>query len=134
MDCLCLTARRAARVLTRMYDDELRPSGLTATQFGLLSLLQERPGLTQAKIAEATEIEQTTLSRSLKLMVGNGWLRVARGGGGKDARFSTYELTERGGACRAEGLPLWEEAQAKMQAELGKKFEKTIKMLRRLGA
>src|SRR3546814_1813697 len=37
--CLCLAARRAARALSRRFDEALRPAGLTNGQFSLLMSL-----------------------------------------------------------------------------------------------
>ena len=37
--CSCLRARRAARHLSRIYDNVLEPSGITANQVGLLAKL-----------------------------------------------------------------------------------------------
>ena len=42
--CTCLRARRAARQLTRLYDTELQPTGLTVNQLGLLAKLLEPEG------------------------------------------------------------------------------------------
>jgi DNA-binding MarR family transcriptional regulator len=130
MECLCLIARRAARTLTRIYDEALHPSGLTAMQFGLLSLLEARPGLTQAEIAERADSEQTTLSRGLKLLAANGWVRAERSG--DDARKVGYHLTPRGAERRAEALPLWQSAQQRMRERLGKRFKKAVTLLQKV--
>ena len=37
--CVCLHVRRAARVLTRLYDEALEPCGLTSMQLGTLESL-----------------------------------------------------------------------------------------------
>jgi DNA-binding MarR family transcriptional regulator len=132
MDCLCLTARHAARTLTRFYDEALKPSGLTATQFGLLSLLHARPLLTQAQIAAMVDSDQTTLSRGMKLMVERRWI-CARPGA-DDARKMTYVLTRAGAKRRDVAMPLWEAVQNDMQARLGKRFDKAITLLQELAA
>ena len=36
LPCMCASLRRAARALTQLYDDALRPLGLRATQFTVL--------------------------------------------------------------------------------------------------
>lgn len=38
LPCACANLRRAARAVTRMYNRELRPTGLELTQFTLLAL------------------------------------------------------------------------------------------------
>ena len=37
--CLCLHVQRAARTLARLFDDALRPVGITSGQFSLLMAL-----------------------------------------------------------------------------------------------
>jgi len=37
--CHCLAARRQARVLTRLYEQKLRPHGVRATWFSILAAL-----------------------------------------------------------------------------------------------
>ncbi len=61
MNCLCLNTRRAARGLTRIYEEHLLPAKLTPAQFGLLSMLAARPGLSQAELAEVVDLDQPTL-------------------------------------------------------------------------
>jgi hypothetical protein len=44
LSCACANLRRAARVMTRLYDAALRPSGLSVAQFTLLQALNTAPG------------------------------------------------------------------------------------------
>jgi hypothetical protein len=37
--CLCSTLRRASRAVSRLYDEELRGTGLRATRYALRNLL-----------------------------------------------------------------------------------------------
>lgn len=39
LPCACQNLRRLTRVITRIYDQELRETGLEITQFGLLTAL-----------------------------------------------------------------------------------------------
>ncbi len=39
LPCACQNLRRVTRVVTRIYDQELRKAGLEITQFGLLTAL-----------------------------------------------------------------------------------------------
>ena len=39
LPCACANLRRAARTVTKLYEDQLRDSGLRATQFTLLQAL-----------------------------------------------------------------------------------------------
>ncbi|MEE9539836.1 MAG: MarR family transcriptional regulator, partial [candidate division NC10 bacterium] len=35
--CVCFNIRKAARAISQLYDDVLRPSGLRVTQFSILA-------------------------------------------------------------------------------------------------
>jgi hypothetical protein len=64
--CHCLAARRHARLLTRLYDRHLAPSNLSISQFSVLAMIEARPQLLIAELAEAMVMERTTLVRALK--------------------------------------------------------------------
>jgi DNA-binding MarR family transcriptional regulator len=130
MNCLCLNTRRAARTLTRVYEDHLRPVNLTPAQFGLLSMLAQRPGLSQMELAEVVDLDQTTLSRSLKLMAANKW--IAGKQGAEDRRKTLYALTAAGRKVHTAALPHWERAQQKMRKQLGADWEAALALVKRL--
>jgi len=70
--CVCNTLRMATRVVTQLYDDALRPSGLRVTQFSMLAAIA-RLGLANLRQLEETlAIDQTTLTRSLGLLERDG--------------------------------------------------------------
>jgi DNA-binding MarR family transcriptional regulator len=130
MRCLCLNARRAARSLTALYDEELRAYNVTPAQFGLLSLLATRPGMSQVEIAEAVGLDQTTLSRNLQLLIANKWIKRVRST--KDGRQSLYAITAAGAKLRKEALPHWDRAQELMRERLGEDWETAFALLQRL--
>src|SRR5215469_9326929 len=71
-NCACATLRRAARLVTQLYDEELRLH-LPASQFALLSAIKSRPECTQSMLARMLAFGKTTLSRNLALLRRNGW-------------------------------------------------------------
>jgi len=113
--CLCLDARRTARLLTRHYDEHLRPTGLRATQFSILAALANTGGVTVTRLADLLGLERTTLSRSAELLEERGWVTSASTG---DARERLLELTGAGLAQLERSLPAWEAAQASAPALL----------------
>jgi hypothetical protein len=54
LPCMCASFRRAARVLTQLYDDALRPLGLRTTQFTILQALSWAAGTGLGSGAAAT--------------------------------------------------------------------------------
>jgi DNA-binding MarR family transcriptional regulator len=130
MKCLCSTTRRAARLLTVYYEDALRPANLTPSQFELLATLSARPDLAQTAIAEAIAVDQTTLSRNLKLLIGRKWVR--RAASSADRRQSVYSLTPAGRRIWREALPSWRHAQDQIRESLGSDWLNVWATLERL--
>ena len=109
IDLPCSAGRllRAARVLTRHYDDALRPVGITITQFGLLKVIQRLEPESISDIAQALDIDRTTLSRNLKPLEKAGL--VFRGSEGESRRRRVL-LTTLGVAKLEEAQPFWQAA------------------------
>ncbi len=117
MRCLCAQTRRAARLLTRHYEEHLRPCGVTPAQFELMAQLAGQPGVSQGHLAEALAVDQTTLSRGLRLLVTRQW--VAREADAGDRRQVRYRLTAAGADGLEEAMGYWRTAQAAVEARLG---------------
>jgi DNA-binding MarR family transcriptional regulator len=116
--CLCLRVQRAARTLARMFDDALRPVGLTSGQFSLLMSLN-RPAPPAIKdVAELLAMDRTTLTAALKPLTRRGLVTVAIDG--DDRRSRRLQLTETGAALLAEALPVWKRTHAVLDAKLGR--------------
>jgi len=111
MNCACANARHAARLITQLYEDELREH-LPVPQFGLLSVIQHRPGCNQAILARQLDFDKTTLSRNLKLLEKNGWIRHVES---DDLRERGYHLTPSGTKILSAARPAWERAQNRLR-------------------
>ena len=114
----CAAARllRATRVVTRHYDDALRPAGITITQFGLLNMIKRYEPESISDVAQMLDIERTSLSRNLKPLEKAGL--VFRGNEGEGRRRRVL-LTTLGVAKLKEAAPLWRKAQSRIEAVLG---------------
>lgn len=132
MDCLCLTTRRAARNLTAIYEDELARCGVTPSQFGLLSVLSARPGLSQQHLASAAGLDQTTLSRNLRLLISSGWVTGSRSK--TDRRETLYSVTHAGTLRQREAKKIWEQVQKRMKQRLGADWGAAFVLLERLSS
>ena len=115
-DCACFSLRRAARAVTQLYDDMLRPSGLRATQFSLLAVIRLTGTGTISALAQAAVMDRTTLTRNLKPLAEAGLVAVREG---DDARVREVTLTAAGRARLAAAQPYWEKAQRRMTDALG---------------
>jgi DNA-binding MarR family transcriptional regulator len=114
--CTCFNLRKAARAVTQMYDEFLRPSGLRATQFSLLMLIRGMGPVRITELAEHAVMDRTTLKRNVELLEREGLVRIRPG---SDARVREVSLTAAAEERLAEALPLWQRAQAHVTRELG---------------
>jgi DNA-binding MarR family transcriptional regulator len=113
--CYCLAARRAARAITRLYEEKLRPHGLRATQFSILAALALKGPTLVGELAELLGLERTTLTRSAALLERNGWVRAGRS---EDARERPLRLTPAGRRKLEGAFPAWQEAQEMVRQKL----------------
>src|SRR5712664_4160836 len=116
LPCACQNLRRVTRVVTRIYDQELRKAGLEITQFGLLTALAATEEANQKRLSAGFAMDSTTLTRTLGLLLKQGWVRVRRG---KDRRERLFRLTQGGKRKMAEAQLYWERAEQRLRRELG---------------
>jgi DNA-binding MarR family transcriptional regulator len=115
--CAGSAIRRTDRVIMQLYDTMMAPSGLQATQFGLLVTIADAAPLTINRLAEMMDTDRTTLTRNLSVLVKHGWLRIEEG---EDRRKRMLHVTPAGDAAIARAWPLWHTAQAHIEAALGR--------------
>lgn len=115
--CLCLHVQRAARALARLFDDALRPFGLTNGQYSLLMALNrpEPPSISQ--IAPFLAMDRTTLTAYLKPLQRRGLVEVSIDA--KDRRSRRLHLTPAGHAAMLAAVPVWQSTHAALERKLG---------------
>lgn len=116
LDCLAFAVRKAARVMTQIYDAALAPSGLKSTQFTVLNAVSVADDVGISRLAEMLVMDRTTLTRNLKPLVREGLVET---GPGRDRRSRFVRLTARGRDRLEEALPLWRRAQEQARKRLG---------------
>lgn len=114
--CACFKVRKAARAITKLYDEVLRPSGLRATQFSLLMATRVMGPVTVVKLAQVMVMDRTTLARNLQILEKQGLISINPG---EDRREREVNLTAEGMEVLTKAIPLWEEAQERVQKGLG---------------
>lgn len=117
LPCYCATLRQAARAVTMLYEEMLGDSGLHATQFTALQLLDLAPNLTTTEVAEGLGIDQTTATRMLALIKKAG---LAGDTIGDDRRQRRWALTAQGQGLLKKLKPRWEAAQEAFEKRLGR--------------
>jgi DNA-binding MarR family transcriptional regulator len=114
--CLCLHVQRAARSLARLFDDALRPFGLTNGQFSLLMSLNRPEPPQMRAVADLLAMDRTTLTAALKPLERQGLLTIAVDPA--DRRGRRLTLTEAGRAALGAAMPVWEKTHADLEALL----------------
>jgi DNA-binding MarR family transcriptional regulator len=114
--CTCNRLRRLTRRVTAVYDHALAPCGLRGTQFSLLSNLLALQAPTLSVLAEAMDMERTTLTRNLRPLITAGWVALRPG---RNARHREARMTPAGRAKWAQAKPHWRRAQSALTAVLG---------------
>jgi DNA-binding MarR family transcriptional regulator len=115
-DCIATRLRMANRVITKVYDDALRPCGLKVSQMAMLVIAAERRLIRQSEVGAELQLDDSTLSRNLELMRANGWLEEVPA---DDARIHSYRLTRNGRALLQRAIPVWRKAQGEAKRLLG---------------
>ncbi len=114
--CICTHLRRAARGVSRHYDEALAGFGINVAQFSLLRHLQRLDKPSISSLADAMGLDRSTLGRNLKVLEADGLVALAEG---DDLRNRLVLLTELGAARVRDAEPAWEQAQAQLVDNLG---------------
>jgi DNA-binding MarR family transcriptional regulator len=115
--CAAGTLRRAARSISRVYDNRLALSGLTTTQFSLLRALDKHDEpVALSELAEELVFERTSLYRALEPLRREGLIAFTPGRG----RVKRVGLTARGVRRLTQAEPHWTAAQEAFLAQFGR--------------
>ncbi len=115
--CLCLHAQRAARALSRRFDEAFRAVGITSGQFSLLNSLNRPEPPTIGAVGAVLGMDRSTVTANLKPLerMGAVTTRVDEA----DRRGRRVALTETGRALLAAATPIWVAEHGAIEAELG---------------
>eukprot|EP00435_Cladocopium_sp_Y103_P078410 s1_g2149.t1 len=121
--CMVLKTRRAARAVTRRYNELLKPFGIQSTQASLLSIIYGGGFDSISDLAEKMAIERSALTRNLKVLRDQGYITSDAEGRGRAQKVT---LTRAGQRSVEKVAPLWIKAQDELRAELGEREWKKI--------
>lgn len=103
--CLCLATQRAARSLSRRFDEAFREFGITSGQFSLLNALNRPEPPSLGSVAQLLAMDRTSLTANLKPLQRDGLVAVEADS--SDRRIKRLALTGAGRRVLAEAMPVW---------------------------
>jgi DNA-binding MarR family transcriptional regulator len=115
-DCISVRLRLLNRVVTNLYDDELRPLGLKVSQMNIMVVTAKLGLAKPAQVCDLLQLDTSTLSRNVERMRARGWLENVVE---EDARAQPFRLTVLGHKLLKRSIPAWEQAQHKASELLG---------------
>ncbi|HEX2540298.1 MAG TPA: MarR family winged helix-turn-helix transcriptional regulator [Caldimonas sp.] len=114
--CTNLKLRQLTRRVSQHYDRIVGTCGLKTTQYSLLSFVERLGPSRPGELAEAMQMDASTLTRNLQPLVAQGWVEV---GPGSDGRSRVVAITPAGRDKRAEAQREWKRAQLALNRRLG---------------
>ncbi|MGE5111673.1 MAG: MarR family winged helix-turn-helix transcriptional regulator [Acidobacteriaceae bacterium] len=113
--CPCIALRRASRAVTNLYDLVLSPTGLKATQFITLQIIDSYGEVAQCKFAREYGRSPETLSRSLAALRAKNLLELCAD---PARRERVYRLTPAGKRLLQAATVYWNRAEARLRQVL----------------
>lgn len=131
--CAAFNFRRTARAVTRLYDLGLAAAGIRATQFAILTAVAKYQPISMTRVGEILVLDQTTLTRSLRLLQKQGLLEISP----RSIRRQRFlNLTDQAVKVLEVAVPLWRKVQAEFLAAMGgdqwKEFRNELERLSKL--
>lgn len=121
--CLAMNLRRVDRVVMQFYDEAFRPLGLRGTQFSLLVAARAMEPVGMSDLAAQMAMDRTTLTRNLKPMTKQRWLKVETG---DDRRERKLSLTPLGNRLLVKAHARWKKAQDEIKSRFGRQHAEDL--------
>ncbi len=115
-DCAGWNSRLAARRITQFLDREMTEIGLSVAQLGLMAQIAVLTDDTLGALALRAGLDQSTLSRNLRTLEGEGLIEIAVVE--SDLRRRAVWLTETGARRLEAAIPIWRRAHGKLAKRL----------------
>ena len=128
--CLMFNFREACRLLSQIYEEQLKTIGLYSAQYCLLVSLKLQGSKKISSLARNIGLDRTTLTRNLSLLVEKSWVTYEKS---SDSRQKIVTITEEGEKILNLAFPIWENVQNMFIEELGnKEFNEILKNLKHM--
>ena len=115
--CLGVRVGRLHRLVSRLYDAELRPLGVTLPQLEVLTGLVSAGELRPGDLSDFLAVDRSTMSRNLAGLEARGLVATTeRSATGRSMKVAA---TEAGRALHRDAEAAWRRAQAKAAGAMG---------------
>ena len=131
-ECIGTRVRLLNRIVTKAYDDCLRPLGLRTAQQTILVAISLMKTPTPRQIERRLSLDKSTVSRNVERMQRRGWVEFVPG---EDGRSHYLKLTPKGEDLLRESATAWEQTQKQVAVVIGKEGVTALsRILSALGA
>jgi DNA-binding MarR family transcriptional regulator len=124
-ECLAKRTLLLNRTISGLYNEALRPLGLTSAQLTLLVIVTRRGPVSPGEVAKRLNMDKSTLSRNVRLMEDHGWLSVSPDQS-QAGRSQSLTIESKGRKLIEKALPLWQGAQERAGELLGERGARSI--------
>ena len=121
-ECLAQRVLLVNRTISGLYNEALRPLGMTVAQLTFLVIVAKRGPVSPGEVAKRLNMDKSTLSRNVRLMEDHGWLSVSPDQG----RSQSLTIEPKGRKLIEKALPLWQGAQERARELLGERGARSI--------
>ena len=115
--CAATSVRRAARVLSRVYDASLASSGMNITQLAVMRTVRRHPDEPLTRVAEDLGMDKTSLYRELTNAQRKKWIKIRKDA---DGRSRNAVITEKGRNAMSKVDPDWARIQTGLIDRFGR--------------
>ncbi len=132
--CMCTNLRKVSRLITRVYDNRLKPSGININQLALLLTIDGLatngpPSL--GEIGDSMAMDNSTLSRNLRVLENQGLVQLLPDPNNRTKK--TAIITSAGNQALLKAFPIWMDVQDNIKTKLGEKgFIELLELLHQL--
>ena len=116
-ECLLGQWRKVSRLLTGIYESEMRTFGLKSSQLSLLVAVAKAGPVRRIDLGKRLRLDPSTLTRNLQVMLKQGWIEEKRDD--HDQRSARLTVTAKGRKLLESIGPAWMRAQARAKQLLG---------------
>ena len=116
-ECVMTRWRMTNRILSAIYDEELRSFGLKSSQLSLLVAVTKAGPVRRIELGRLLSLDPSTLTRNLAVMLKHSWIEEVLDDG--DQRGAPLQTTAQGRRLLERLAPAWHRAQARAKKMLG---------------